>query len=197
MAPTQAQRSETTTEQILAAARDLFTQLGYTDASIDAIVRATGMTKGALYHHFDTKGDVFRAVFEREEASLAARLREAASRHDDAWDQLRAGCRAFLEACLDPPVRRIKMLDGPAVLGWDEVRHIEERHTIRMLRGGIKAAVDAGLMVPGDLEARTTLLVGALCDGGMWVARSRSPSRAVRATVDELEHLLAGLRSTG
>lgn len=197
MSPTQAQRSEATTEQILAAARGLFTEFGYTDASIDAIVRATGVTKGALYHHFDTKADVFRAVFEREEASLATRLREAASGHHDAWDQLRSGCQAFLEACLEPPVRRIKMLDGPAVLGWDEVRRIEERHTIRMLRGGIKAAVDAELMVPGDLEARTTLLVGALCDGGMWVARSRSPKTAVRAAVDELEHLLSGLRATG
>lgn len=195
MARTQAERSESTSGQIIEAARQLFTDPGYADASIDGIVRAAGMTKGALYHHFDTKADLFRAVFESEEGRLAARLSAAARRQRDPWSQLRAGCRAFLEACLDPSVRRIKMLDGPAVLGWDEVREIEAQHTIAMLRDGIAAAISAGLMVPGHVEARTNLLVGALCDGGMWVARSTSPQPAVRVATEEVELLLAGFRT--
>ena len=195
MVRTQAQRSQATTTHILEAARQLFTDPGYTDASIEGIVRAAGMTKGALYHHFDTKADVFRAVFVREEELLAQRLSAAAREHRDPWSRLEAGCRAFLEACLDPPVRRIKMLDGPAVLGWDTVREIEADHTVAMLRGGITAAIQAGLMVPGDVDARTTLLVGALCDGGMWVARSPRPRASVRVAAEELELLLAGLRT--
>lgn len=192
---THAERSEATTGQLLDVARQQFTELGYAAASIEGIVRAAGVTRGALYHHFDTKADVFRAVFEQEEAALAARLSEATADEPDALRRLQTGCRLFLEGCRDPHVRQILLLDGPAVLGWDTVREIEGRYTMAMLRGALRAAVDTGRMRPGDVEARTNLLMGALCHGGMWLARHGSSDEAVRVMTREVDLLLAGLES--
>src|SRR5437868_14309250 len=93
---TQAERSEATVHERVRTARELFAERGYAGTSIEDIVRAAGVTRGALYHHFDSKADVFRAVFEDLERDLAAMSVEAARGKRDPWKQMEAGCMAFL-----------------------------------------------------------------------------------------------------
>lgn len=193
---TQAERSETTRSQILEAARALFGERGYAATSIEDIVRRAGMTRGALYHHFEAKVDVFRAVVERQQAELAERLNGlAAAAPPDTGERLRTGCHAFVDACLDPEVRQVSLLDGPAVLGWAGLRTVEEAYTIALLRRGLRAAARSGRLRPGDLEVRTHLLHGALCEGGMLIARSTDPGAAAENVKGEIDLLLAGLAS--
>src|ERR687890_2389322 len=97
--PTQAERTATTTAELVARARELFAQRGFAATSIEDIVRAAGVTRGALYHHFDSKTDVFRAVFEDEQRRLAERVVEAAAGADGPLAALETGCLAFLEEC--------------------------------------------------------------------------------------------------
>ncbi|WP_412539487.1 helix-turn-helix domain-containing protein [Longispora sp. K20-0274] len=187
---TQADRTGETTTGLLDAAAGLFGRDGYAATSIDEIARVAGVTKGAVYHHFEGKAGLFRAVFVRQERLLADALAGAAAGAPDAWAAVRAGCRAFLRASLDPVVRQVLVLDGPAVLGWETVRDLEREHTLAMLRRGIAAAADAGLVTPGDPDARTHLLLGALCEAALLIARSADPA-ATLATVDtEIETLL-------
>ena len=130
------------------------------------ILGLAGVTRGALYHHFDSKAALFRAVFEKEEAALTARLMKrlmkVAQARGDALSGLHAGCRAFLEACLDPVVQRIVLRDARAVLSLDELREIESRYTLAALRNGLKNAIASGAMVERSPEMLAHMILGAL-----------------------------------
>ncbi|MFI0451300.1 TetR/AcrR family transcriptional regulator [Actinomadura sp. 6N118] len=189
----QAERSDATTGQLTTAARRLFGTEGYATTSIDAVAAAAGVTKGAAYHHFKGKADLFRAVFVREQEEIAAELERAALAAPDSWTALRHGVRVFLERCTDPAFRQIVLLDGPAVLGWDGVREVEYDHTLRVLTLGMRAAAADGRLVDGDLATRAQMIFGALCEAGMLLARSGDPAAAQPAVEAEAERLLSAL----
>ncbi|MFG3254671.1 TetR/AcrR family transcriptional regulator [Streptomyces sp. NPDC048172] len=190
MARTQAERSGATTTALLTAARELFGRDGYGATSIDAVASAAGVTKGAAYHHFRGKADLFRAVFVREQEEITARLEGVAAGAPDTWTALERGARAFLEHCLDPTFRRVVLLDGPAALGWETVREIEYAHILRVLSDAMHAAHADGRMADGDLEARCRLVFGALCEAGMLLARSPDPVRTLPSLAAEAGRLL-------
>ncbi|MEV0202585.1 TetR family transcriptional regulator [Nonomuraea sp. NPDC050691] len=202
---TQAERTRATTGELVEAARLLFGRDGYAATSIDDVARAGGLTKGAVYHHFSGKADLFRAVFVRQQERLTSLIAEAAIRPGaapttggqdaDPLEAVRRGARAFLLACAEPETRRIVLLDGPAVLGWDEVRRIEYGHTLRLLREGLAAAADAGRIEPGDVTVRAHLVFGALCEGAMVVARSGDPGTALTEVLARADILIASLAS--
>jgi AcrR family transcriptional regulator len=193
---TQRQRTEATTAQLLDAARRLFAADGYNATSLEDVVAAAGVTKGALYHHFSSKLDLFRAVFENEERALARVCHEAYSRSDDPWDGFDAGCRAFLEESLDPGVQRIALLDGPAVLGWEAVREIERRYSLSMIENGLREAIESGRIGRRPAGPLAHMLFGALCEGAMTVARSGGDQRAAMREVQrEVTALLGALEA--
>lgn len=193
-ARTQTERSDATSTRLLDAARELFGADGYHATSIETVASAAGVTKGAAYHHFRGKADLFRAVFVREQEAITATLERVAAQAPDPWEALVRGAHTFLEHCLDPGFRRVVLLDGPAVLGWEGVRRIEYAHTLRVLSAGVQAASDAGHLAPGDLGARAQLVFGALCEGGMLLARAEDPARALVGVTEETRRLLGGLR---
>jgi AcrR family transcriptional regulator len=190
---TQAERSDATTSKLVAAAQELFGRDGYATTSIDAVAAAAGVTKGAAYHHFRNKAALFRSVFIEEQRQISTVLERVAAQESDSWSALLRGCRTFLEHCLNPAFRQIVLLDGPAVLGWEEAREIEYAHTLRVLTEGMRAAVADGSVVDGDLPARCQLIFGALCEAGMLLARSSDPAGALPVVAAEAEHLLSSL----
>ena len=193
MTRTQRERTDATTTQLLDAARGLFAADGYNATSLEDVVATAGVTKGALYHHFSSKRDLFRGVFEREQSELALACHEAYATEDDPWDGFHAGCRAFLEASLDPGVQRIVVLDAPAVLGWETVREIEKRHSMSMIENGLRHAIEHGRIDPRPTAPLAHMLIGALCEGAMTVARSGGDQRA--AMTEVVHELGAILRS--
>src|SRR2546423_12134841 len=112
------ERGRTTRDGLIAAARELFGRHGYEGASINAVLEATGVARGALSHHFATKEALFDAVLDQEVARIARSAATAARAADDPIASLRAGCRTWLEVALDPAVQRIVLLDPPSVVGW-------------------------------------------------------------------------------
>lgn len=187
---TQAERSDATTSILIAAGLRLFGRDGYAATAIEAVAAEAGVTKGAAYHHFGGKSGLFRAVFIRQEEELATSLAETGLGAPDSWTALQAGCHAFLRHSLDPQIRQIILLDGPAVLGWDAVREIEYAHTLRLLRQGMEAAAAQGWLAEGELDIRCQLLFGALCEAGMLLARTPDPARALPIVVREVDRLL-------
>ncbi len=192
---TQRERSEATTSELVAAARDLFAADGYAGTLLDDVVRRAGVTKGALYHHFSGKKELFAAVFELEQARLAEIVAAAYSRRRDRWAGLFDGCRAYFEACLDPGVQRITLLDGPSVLGWERLREIEDRYTVAGLRMGLEKAVADGVIADRPLEPLVRMLNGAMCEAAMHVARSDDQRAATRRVLAELKLILDALRT--
>lgn len=192
MARTQAERSETTIGELLDAAEALFTEQGYSATSIEDIVRRAGVTRGALYHHFDSKATLFEAVFERQQRKLVeSQIRQLADERD-VWAQIRRGCEIYLEETLDPAVRQVSILDAPTALGWDRMREIEGQHLLALLDASLERAAQAGRVHPGDRSMRLHLLFGALCETAVYVARAEDAEAALKQAKREVARLLDG-----
>ena len=189
---TQDERSRQTTGQLLAAARELFAADGYAATSLDAIAEAAGVTKGAVYHHFESKRAIFRAVYAAEQKRLARLAAAAAERKRDPLDAFYEGCRAFLEVSLDPGVQRITLLDAPGALGWETMREIES-DSLRMTQNGIEIAMKSGRLPKGPSGPLAHMLFGALCEAAMKIARAENPKAETRVTLRQLRALLDGL----
>lgn len=189
----QADRSAATRAALVTAATRLFAAQGYAGTGREEIVRAAGVTRGALYHHYADKADLFRAVFEAVEGEVMERIARAAMGTDDPVDQLRLGCRAYLDEALDPGVRRICIIDAPAVLDEAVRREISTRYALGMVREVVQAAVDAGRLAPRPVEALSQLLLAAVMAGAQFVATAADPQAARQEAGDAIEALLDGL----
>jgi AcrR family transcriptional regulator len=192
---TQAERTDETTAALVRAARELFGGNGYAATSIDAVAAAAGVTKGAAYHHFGGKAPLFRAAFDGELAEACAKLERVATEERDPWAALRRGARTFLEHCLDPGFRQVVLLDAPSVLGWETVREAEHAHLLRILLAGFWMAADGDEGAAASVPARAQLVFGALCEGGMLLARSADPATDLPRLAAEADRLLESLRS--
>lgn len=189
---TQAERTEATTTALVDAARELFARDGYDATSLDAVAARAGVTKGAVYHHFEGKRQLFEAVFTREVERIARPLAQAYQRKKDPWAAFQAACRAFLDECLDPGLQRIVLLDASAAIGWEQIRHLESP-LLEMMEFGISRAAEAGRIArrrPGPLAH---FLYGALCETAMIVARADDQKAAHRDAVGEIGRVLDGL----
>ena len=190
---TQAERTEATTTALVDAARELFAQDGYAATSLDAVAAKARVTKGAVYHHFEGKQQLFEAVFAREVERLAALMPGVYASKRDPWDAFEACCRAFLEECLEPGLQRIMLLDALAAMGWEGVRRMEAP-MLEMMEVAIGRAVEAGRIAPRPVGPLAVFLYGALCETSMSVARADNQKAAHRKAITELGHVLSGLR---
>lgn len=193
MTRTKAQQRLATTQALVAQARALFARRGYAAVSLAEIVDHAGVTKGALYHHFENKEALFRAVVEQVQDDVAARVEAAAGAFDDSWRQLTAGCEAFLRASAAPDVQQVMLIDGPAVLGWNEWRAMDEAASARHLRDALTALMDDGTITSQPVGPLTHLLSGAMNEAALWLAGSGEPGD-LDDTIATLNRLLDGLR---
>lgn len=174
---TQRERSESTRALLTAAATALFAERGYHGTPAEAVVRAAGVTSGALYHQFGDKRGLFRAVFEAVERDLAERVAAAARQGAEPWDRLERGVAEYLRACAEPAVRRIVLLDGPSVLGWDEWHEIDSAHHLRPLAAGLAASMRAGQLDQRPARPLARVLLGALTEAGLAAAEDAEGAR--------------------
>jgi AcrR family transcriptional regulator len=191
---TQAERSSSTRAALIATARRLFGQRGYAEVGTEEIVRAAGLTRGALYHHFEGKSELFRAVFEQVESEVAERLASEALSRSDPWEAMVAGLEMFLDVCVEPEVQRIALLDAPSVLGWETWREIEGRYGLGLVSTALENLMDAGIAERQPVEPLAHALLGTLYEAGLYVARAGdvAVARAEMGTV--LRRMLDGLR---
>jgi AcrR family transcriptional regulator len=192
---TQAERSESTRDALIEAARTLFAERGYAAVGTEEIVRAAGVTRGALYHHFGGKRDLFEAVYERVESELAQRIATGALGTGAVapLEAMRAGAEMFLQAATEPEPQQIVLLDGPSVLGWDRWREIASEHGLGLIEATLQVAVEAGAIPEQPVRPLAHVLMGALDEAAMLVARAEDPER-MRAEVGRtLDALLGGL----
>lgn len=192
---TQSERSELTRGALIGAARALFADRGYAGVGTEEIVRAAGVTRGALYHHFSGKRDLFEAVYEQLEAELAERIAAGAlaANAESPLEAMRAGAEMFLQACTEPEAQRIALLDGPAVLGWDRWREIAAEHGLGLIEASLQAAIDADAIAPQPVRPLAHVLMGALDEAAMLVARADDPERMRSEVGRTLDFLLGAL----
>jgi len=173
-------QGQETREQLVAIGRRLFAAHGYDGTSIDDVLGAAGISRGALYHHFDGKQALFAAVLEAVESDVARAIAKAAADATDPVAAFRAGCDAWLRLARDPVVRQIALLDAPAVVGWQQWRAIDERYAFGLLKGGLEAVAAAG-RIPADLvEVLAHMLLAALAEVALVVARAGDGTKAIK-----------------
>lgn len=183
---TQADRSATTRAALIKAGRELFADKGFAATSRDEIAERAGVTRGALYHHFESKTALAAAVVAQLEDELVARVVSAAAEGNTVWDELHLGCRAYMDAAADPTIARI-LADAPAVLGAAACRQLEAEACLPLLEDGFARAEAEGAHVPGDPDVAAALLLGFLNEAAGLIAAApfnRARREAVTATVD-------------
>jgi AcrR family transcriptional regulator len=177
---TQAERSAETRESLIAAGRALFAEHGFADVALETIVRAAGVTRGALYHHFPDKTELFAAVFEQVEGDVAARMGEAiaVTGQTDPVEVMRLGAAFWLDACADPEIQRIVLVDAPAVLGWTRWTEIGNRYNTGLVRTLLTSAIETGRIPPQPVEATALTMLGAMREATLYVALAQHRDRA-------------------
>jgi AcrR family transcriptional regulator len=193
----QAERSAGTRARLERAARDLFERRGFDAVSAEEIVTQARVTRGALYHHYDGKEGLFEAVVEGAMRRLKDSIARAAAGAPDARTALQRGVRRFLELGAAPRTQRLLFLDAPLVLGWQRWRQMDERYGLGLLRQALDLGIAQGQLRPQPTSVAAHLLLGAMIEAALWIARARhrTQTRAqARAEAERaLEQLLDGL----
>jgi AcrR family transcriptional regulator len=188
---TQAERRAQTRADLLAAARTLFAKNGYAAVSLEEIVRAAGVTRGALYHHFKDKQDLFRNIVLQIEQEIDERMLSTGGPNLSGLERFRVAVRVFLEACTQPDVGRILLIDGPSVLGWQEWREIDAAPALRMIEDGLAELAAHGWIAPQPFKPLAHLIYGALIEAGLYLANTPDPANELPQMHASLEHLLS------
>jgi AcrR family transcriptional regulator len=190
------EKGRATRDRLIAAGRERFGKQGYDATSITAILDAAGTTRGSLYHHFETKEELFDAVLDRVVADVADTVADAArAAGGDPVASLRAGCAAWLRLALDPAIQRIAIVDAPVVVGWQRWRELDEEHTLGRLRANLQLIADAGRIPPGDVNVLAHMLLAAVNEAALLIAGADDPESALetgQAAVDMLLDRVVG-----
>ncbi len=192
---TQAGRSAATREALIRAARPLFREHGFGGVGTEAIVRAAGVTRGALYHQFADKTELFAAVVEEVERDVNGWIGEqvAAAGATDPIDAMVVGARAWLEACGRPDVQRILLLDAPSVLGWERWREIGMRYGMGLIEGVLAHAIEIGRIPRQPVRPLAHVVIGALDEAALYVARADDQTTARAEASAVIERLVTAL----
>ncbi|HEY3880835.1 MAG TPA: TetR/AcrR family transcriptional regulator [Trebonia sp.] len=192
---TQADRSATTRDALIAAARQLFAEQGFADVPTDAIVAAAGVTRGALYHQFADKTALFDAVVEAVEADIARRLADevAAAGISDPIEAMRCAVSTWLDICVEPEIHRIALIDGPSVLGWARWREVCKRHVFGLVQALLTQALELGAIRPQPVQPLAHVLMGAGDEAALYVAEAADHAQARAEMIAVLDQLVGGM----
>jgi AcrR family transcriptional regulator len=194
---TQAERSAVTRQALVSAARALFAARGFSDVGTEEIVREAGVSRGALYHHFADKTELFAAAFEAVEAEAIARIgaRIAGAGLTDPIAVMRLAASAWLDACAEPDVHRIALIDGPAVLGHARWREIGDRFGLRVTSDLLTHAIEAGRAPEQPVAPLAHVILGALREGALYLAAAQDWARARREVGAVVDRLIGSLET--
>jgi AcrR family transcriptional regulator len=196
---TQHERTETTRAALLAAGRLAFGSDGFAAVGTERIARDAGMTRGALYHQFADKTELFAAVLDQVEAEIARRMLAATASLDPAGTSalLLAGAAAFLDACTEPDLQQIVLIDGPSVLGWQRWREICLHHSVGLVAGLLAEGMRLGTVPVQPVEPLTHVLVGAIDEAALYLAGAADPATAREQIDAVLGRLAAAITLAG
>ncbi|MBD2867337.1 TetR/AcrR family transcriptional regulator [Paenibacillus arenilitoris] len=183
-----------TIRQLIDIARSHFTEHGYAGAALESIVHEAKLTRGAVYHHFRNKKELFRSVLEAVQKEVADRVEREAAASEDVWQQLYLGCRAFVTAAVEERNKRIMLIDGPAILGWEAWRAMDENHSMRLLRGQLETMQRQGVIGPAPLDAMTHFLSGALNETTLWLAHESARTAALEEAMEAVGFFMEGFK---
>jgi AcrR family transcriptional regulator len=193
MAKLRDEHVDSTRRALLDAARRRFGAAGFGGTTLDQVVADARVTKGALYHHFGSKEQLFLTVYDEVEGELSARSIEAAAVATDPVEAIQRGFAAFLDLALDPVVQRIALLDAPSVLGTAAKLEVDARHSLAAVRAAVEIGMAEGRLTPLDPGALAQLLIAACSQAALLIATADDPVAARTDAGAALDRLITGL----
>jgi AcrR family transcriptional regulator len=192
---TQAERTAATRAVLITAARELFATKGFSEVSTQAIGEAAGVTRGALYHQFADKTELFAAVYEDVEKGIVteAATRIVAAKPDGALEAMRLGARLFLDVCAAPEVAQIVLIDAPSVLGWERWRAVGVKYGLGVIETMLTQAISEGSVPQQPVRASAHVLLSALDEAALYVSRAEDPHLARAEMYAVCDRLIAGI----
>ncbi|MFF2888744.1 TetR family transcriptional regulator [Paenibacillus sp. NPDC057967] len=179
-----------TLQRLIGVAKRHFAEHGYAGAALEAIAAEAEVTRGALYHHFRNKHGLFHSVLESVQHEVGERVEQEASRSNDLREQLLLGCRAFLTAAVEPANKRIMLIDGPSVLGWDTWRMLDEQNSMSHLREQLTLMQVQGMFAEASIDALASFISGGLNESALRMAELPDTSAAMEQTMKLLSYLV-------
>ena len=192
-------QGDATQKTLKREARKIFAKKGYSGANTNELVERARVTKGALYHHFTNKRELYHAVVEDMEQELVERIEAAATAAGtgrDPWERLRAMCRAYLDACREPALARMLVLEAPVVLGWKTWCNLEQKYEVAAFARCLEEANRDSRALREPAETLAQVILGALTTGARVIATAADPEAARTDVQKTIDRLLDGLRST-
>ncbi|HEU5472770.1 MAG TPA: TetR/AcrR family transcriptional regulator [Actinophytocola sp.] len=184
------ERGKTTRERLITAGFELFGRHGYEATSVSTLLETTGLARGAFYHHFATKAELFDAVLDRVIGEIAEASADAARKFDDPVESLRAGCTTWLDHTVDPVIQRIVMLEATAVVGWDRCRQLDELHTLGRTKATLRRIARTGRLPEENVDMLAHMVLAAVGEAAMLIARAADKQAARRTGQAALDTLL-------
>jgi AcrR family transcriptional regulator len=176
--------------QLIEVATSLFAERGYEGTSIEAVLAAAGVSRGALYHHFAGKEALFTAVLETISERITVEITEAVRDCTDPVDAMHTGALAWIDMAGDPVIQRVMLVDAPSVLGWEQWRAMDEGRTVGAMRVMLQAVSDSGRLPQKLVEPFSHMILAALDEAAMVVARAPDSRAAVAEGRQAVEELL-------
>lgn len=189
------EESYETISQLKEIARKHFNERGYAATVLDEIVKEAKLTRGAVYHHFGSKKGLFLAVLESVQKEVAEMVEYEAAKSDDIWDQLILGCHAFVTAAVEEKNKRIMLIDGPAVLGWETWRSMDEQGSMRHLLEQLQLMQEQGYFESISIDSLAHILSGALNESALWIAQRTNVRESVEETMKIIILMLERFKS--
>jgi AcrR family transcriptional regulator len=189
---TRPQMTLETRSKLISVARAAFGDRGFAAVALDDLTAAAGMTRGALYHHFENKLGLFAAVVDEIDDALDDAVEHATADAGGGWAGFRAGCRAYLRAMSDPALQQIMLRDAPAAIPGFAGRPRMQLCTAAMVES-LAALMDSGVIRRSDPAALASLIAGATTSAAGWAAASERPAAMLDAVGEALDRLLDGL----
>jgi AcrR family transcriptional regulator len=186
----QAQRRAATIDSIVGAARELFIARGFAATSIDDIASRAGVAKGAVYHHFESKEQIFQRVFEQMTGALAFEVATTAAAGKSTLDRFKRGTLKYLTSIAGDKFRQVLLIDGPAVLGWEKWREIDTRYFGSVMKSPMERTAHARVSAR-EMAAIGSLIAGAVSEAALVCATSDHRVRAARDFTSALLKMLA------
>ena len=183
-----------TTIKLLKIARRMFSKRGYGDTSMEEIVQKANVTRGALYHHFSGKKGLFVRVFEDALTDVVKRVEKPQGEDLNTWEKLLASTHAYLNACIDPELQQIILIDAPAILGWDVWRRVDEEKSLHILKGLLTKLMEEEVIESMPVDALAHIISGAVNESVLWIAQSEDPQKALEEAWSTMKSMMNCLR---
>jgi AcrR family transcriptional regulator len=189
-----AQKPSKNRDKLVQAASQLMAAQGFAATGTEDIVRAAGITRGALYYQFEDKGDLFRAVCEDQIRRIAMRLSdETMERASCGEEELEIGSQLLLDYFAEPAICRILLVDGPAVLGTEAWRALLQPVVLGLLSHGLEHLVEVGQLDPIQVDPLAHLLFGSITQAGLAIGSADDPKQAREVYSRAISELLTGI----